>query len=116
MGRPKKIKELVEINGKVETFQPTTLAQIWGDTGKDKYGTLDVSEYEQKLKSMNKSDLQAHARSLGIMPDDNYDLLKRKLKQEFLLHINEYRLPSPPPSKGKSALTPEVAKILAEGK
>ena len=115
MPRKKKIQELHEANGKTETFAPTTLNQIWGDTGTSKYGTMNPAEYENKLKNMNRSDLHSHARSLGIMPNDNYDLLIRKLRQEFLAHINAYRTPSSPP-KIPAKVPPEISKILSEGR
>jgi hypothetical protein len=115
MPRKKKIEQLKETNAKVETFQPTTLDQIWGDTGKGKYGTMNEVEYQAKLKGMNRSDLQSHARSLGIMPNDNYELLIRKLMQEFRLHVSAFRIPTPAQSK-PAKLSPQVSKILAEGR
>jgi hypothetical protein len=117
MAKKKKLEELSEINAKVEDYKPTSLDQIWGDRGNSKYGTLDPAEYDNKLKNMNKSDLSAHARSLGIMPNDNYDLLIRKLKQEFLAHMNSYRRPNIVNNAvGSKKVSPEVLKILSEGR
>lgn len=115
MARTKKINALKEVNAKVETFKPSTLDQIWGGTGTTKYGTNNLEEYEAKLKGMNQTDLHAHARYLGIMPDSNYDLLRRKLRQAFLEHTNGYRVPSTPASKPITA-SDAVKKILAEGR
>lgn len=111
-----KLEDLKQVNGKVETFKPTTLAQIWGDTGSSKYGTLSLQEYELQLKGMNKTDLHAHARKLGIMPNENYELLVRKLKQEFTLFTNGYRMPAQSNLGSQAKITPEIAKILAEGR
>lgn len=116
MPRKKKLDELSQVNGQTETFRPTTLNQIWGDTGRSKYNTLDLKEYEAKLKGMNKSDLHSHARSIGIMPNDNYDLLIRKLRQEFLAHANSYRMPPQSNVSPQQKISPEIAKILAEGR
>ena len=113
--KKKKLEQLSQTNGKVETFRPTTLAQIFGEQGSRKYGTDNISEYRQKLKTMNKTDLHAHARTIGIMPDDNYSLLIGKLEQEFLSHVNAYKIPTATANK-PIKMTPELAKILAEGR
>ena len=42
----KKLESLSQTHGK-EEFKPTTLDQIWGDTGISKYGTLNEDEYEK---------------------------------------------------------------------
>ena len=55
-----KAKKMTQTHAKVEGFQPSTLDQVWGDTGNTKYGTMDEAEYTDKLKEMNKSDLQDH--------------------------------------------------------
>jgi hypothetical protein len=117
MTKKKDIEQLSQTNAKVEKFAPTTLDQIWGDRGSAKYNTLDPIEYEAKLKGMNKTDLYSHARSLGIMPNDNYDLLIRKLRQEFLAHINAYRRPNVVNNaNGAKKVSTEVLKILSEGR
>lgn len=118
MPRKKKIDDLKQIHAKDETFKPSTLEQIWGETGKGKYGTLDAAEYAAKIKGMNKTDLHAHARSVGVMPNDNYDLLIRKLKQEFLAHINAFRRPNVQnnASAANQKIDPSVLKILSEGR
>jgi len=116
MARTKKIDKLKETNAKVETFKPTTLDQIWGGTGTSKYGTNDLAEYETRLKGLNQTDLHAHARSLGIMPDSNYSLLMRKLRQAFLEHTNGYKVPNSGPSQKPNKMTPAIAKVLAEGR
>jgi hypothetical protein len=67
----------------VEGFQPSTLDQVWGDTGNTKYGTMDEAEYTDKLKEMNKSDLQAHASRAGLIPIDDRGILTKKLLTEF---------------------------------
>ena len=117
MANKNKLEQLSQTNAKVEKFAPTTLEQIWGDKGCSKYGTLDLAEYEAKLKNFNKSDLHSHARSLGVMPNDNHDLLLRKLKQEFLAHINAYRRPTNPTTVASAKkVSPQVLKILSEGR
>ena len=111
----KKLEKLSQTHGKEDSFQPTTLEQVWGDDGLAKYSTLDSSEYEAKLLHMDKADIQSHASKVGVIPVDNTELLKQKLVKEFHKHVNQYRMPS------QSGQTPEppsekVRQILQEGK
>lgn len=111
-----KLNEMHQTHGKDETtFKPTTLAQIWGDDGMSKYGTMDAAVYEQQLKEMNKADLQAHATKVGLVPVDDRERLVKRLIQEFRVHVAAYRQPSTRSVKPVQ-ISPEVAKILAEGR
>jgi len=111
----KKAKEMTQTHAKEEKFQPSTLDQVWGDTGNTKYGTMDETEYTNKLKEMNKSDLQAHASRTGLIPIDDRGILTKKLLAEFKRYVSGFQKPNtvvnPPPSISKDA-----ARILAEGK
>ena len=111
----KKLEKLKQTDGKVETFQPTTLEQIWGDTGMSRYNTLDEKEYVASLAEMNKSDLQSHAVKLGIVPHEERERLVKKLINEFKSHVASFRVPQEKLSDFKK-LTPEVMKILSEGR
>lgn len=104
-----------EITGKIETYEPTTLDQIFGDTGITKYKTLDLSEYETSLGEMNLSDLQNHALKLGLVPIDNAQMLKKRLVVAFKVHIAKYRKPVVKNNK-PIEISPETKKILAEGR
>ena len=64
--RKKSIKDVSQTHAK-EEFQPTTLDQIWGDTGSSTYGTMDEKVYVYRLNNMNLSDLQSHASHVGII-------------------------------------------------
>ena len=115
---PKKkrsMKSLSQAHGKEETTQPTTLDQIWGDTGLTKYNTLDEEEYGGQLDNFTKSELQAHATKVGLIPVDNRETLKTRLVREFNKHTSAYRKPATKPSKAIK-LSTEVKKILSEGK
>tara|TARA_R100000008_G_C3566101_1_gene159227 strand:+ start:561 stop:965 length:405 start_codon:yes stop_codon:yes gene_type:complete len=115
---PKKkrnIKSMSQAHGKQETTEPTTLDQIWGDTGLTKYNTLDEKEYINSLDDMTKSELQAHATKVGLIPVDNRETLKTRLLREFNKHTSSYKKPSMKASK-KVKLSPEIKKILSEGK
>ena len=77
--------------------------------------TLDEEEYQGSLHEMNKSDLQAHATQIGIIPIDNRDILTQRLVREFRNHINSYRAPQQSKQQNTD-ISPEVRRILAEGR
>jgi len=110
-----KMKSLSQTHGKEENFKPTTLAQIWGDDGVSKYGTLNETEYVQKIDEMHFSDLKTHATDLGIIPVDDRILLSKRLLSEFRSHVNEYRTPVDNDTIPDSP-SEKVRKILEEGK
>ena len=89
----KKLEELAQTDGKIETFQPTTLSQIWGDTGIDRYKTLDVEDYIKELKEMNLSDLRRHSLKIGIVPSMSRERIEKQLIIKFRQHINLYKKP-----------------------
>jgi hypothetical protein len=110
----KKISELNQTHGKVDGVKPTTLDQIWGDTGLSKYKTLDENEYSRQLSELSKTDLQAHAASLGIIPIDNRETLTSRLIKEFRRHVSAYTVPNQQIKSTKLSL--KALNILKEGK
>ena len=79
-----KKRNMKQIHGKEDSgSKPTTLDQIWGDTGLTKYGHLDVEKYEKSLNEMTKADIQAEAHRIGIIPIDNREMLHKRLITEF---------------------------------
>jgi len=115
--RKKKIKleDLSQIDAKEEKGKPTTLDQIWGDSGLNKYGTMDFEEYKSRINFMNRTDIQAHAVQIGILPTDNHQMLVSRLEREFLRHVGSYCAPSDIKTKN-TKMPKEVRKILAEGR
>ena len=103
---------MVEEEAKTE---PSTLDQIWGDTGLGKYNTLDLSVYEKKLSDMGKSDLQSHANSIGLIPIDDSSMLRQRLVREFRKHVAKYGKPLQS-SNEEPAVDPKIQKILSEGR
>jgi len=109
-------KELKQIHGKEETSQPTTLDQIWGDTGLNtNYPTFDQEEYQKQLSEMTKTDLFAHAVRVGIIPVDDREQLNKRLMKEFARYTASYRRPVAPQTKHTKP-TKTVLKILSEGR
>tara|TARA_Y100000310_G_scaffold333401_1_gene410879 strand:- start:2390 stop:2767 length:378 start_codon:yes stop_codon:yes gene_type:complete len=112
----KKVKQLAQTHGKLDGESvPSTLDQIWGDTGLTKYKTMDVEKYEEQLGEFNKTDLQAHATKIGLIPVDNTIELKKRLVREFKKHVSKYQATAQKPRDHK-ALNTEALKILSEGK
>ena len=115
--KKKALDEMAQTHGMVEKeeYQPTTLNQIFGDDGGWKYKTLDTSEYKHYLSGINRSDLQAHAIEIGIIPIDNREQLTKRLVREFNRHTVAYKKPVKK-SVDVSNVSREVLDILAEGR
>jgi len=107
-----------QTHGKVEKPLYSTLEQIWGDTGLSRYGTFDENEYAEELKSMTKSDIQAHANKIGLIPIDNRTELTKRLLKEFIYHKSRYStIPADIQINNIDVnYSDEVRKILSEGK
>ena len=112
-GKKKKLDSLEQTHGK-EEFRPTTLDQIWGDTGLWKYNTSDAKEYSQQLNDMTLSDVQEHATKIGLIPRGSRVLLQKKLVSEFNKFVSQYRFKPATPKKAPP-LPEEIKKILKEG-
>jgi hypothetical protein len=93
MPRKRKIEELSQTHGKLENVQYKTLDQIWGDNGSSRYNTTNIEEYTNFINEMNKSDLQAHANKIGLVPIDNRDMLTKRLVAEFKKFISTFNVP-----------------------
>ena len=114
--RGKKMEDLSQAHGKEETFQPTTLDQVWGDTGISEYRTMDENEYKQEIDDMNKSDLQAHASKKGLIPIDDKNMLIKRLMEQFRRHVNQYRAPQDITDNSSEKLTDRDKRTLEEGR
>lgn len=112
MSKKNKLDSLIQTHAQVES--PRTLDQVWGDTGESKYKTLDLTEYQKYLKELTKSDLQAHAIKVGLIPIDNRETLVKRLEKEFNKHVSLYR--PAPKTKNDIKLTKTAKDILAEGR
>jgi hypothetical protein len=109
-----KLEELSQTHGKLENIQHKTLDQIWGDNGSSKYKTLNLQDYLNYLNDMNKSDLQNHAKKIGLIPVDNRETLTKRLVSEFKKFNSLYKLPKN--KEDKTELNKETKNILSEGK
>ena len=114
--KEKKVKNLSQTHGKEETFEPTTLDQIWGDTGMYKYNTLEEAQYQEQLDNMTKADMRVHASKLGLVPIDDRGRLVKRLLKEFKIFASKYKKPLTSKNERVSDLPLEVRKILEEGR
>lgn len=113
----KKQRKTEETHGKTTNFSKTTLEQVWGDTGLSRYKTLDLEEYKAQIKGMNKSDLQAHAANVGVLPKDDTELLCKKLIKEFCGYTAGFKRPDSSSTVKKTNSPSKVASsILSEGR
>jgi len=119
----KTTKNISQTHGKVESktrdYVPTTLDQIWGDTGKGKYKTMDIKEYEAEIRRMAKVDLHTHASRVGIVPVDNREVLSSRLIREFKKQVASYQFPSSKTvgiTNSKSDLSQKAISVLEEGR
>ena len=112
----KNIKDISQTHGKVEekNTTPSTLEQVWGDTGETKYGTMDEKEYVAHMKELNHTDLQLHASKVGIIPVQSREMLQRRLLKEFQKHVVSYKRPGG--NKSAPKLSKKAKDILAEGR
>lgn len=108
-----KLEEMSVIDAVEHKFQPTTLDQIWGDTGISKYKTMDADEYQNILSGMSKTDIREHAISIGIAPIDNREILVARLMSEFKKHISMFTKPIT--QKQQFKIDDAAMKILKEG-
>lgn len=95
--------------------EPTTLDQIWGDTGLNKYNTFSEEDYKQELLGLAKVDLQNLARNQNLIPIDNAQILRDRLLREFRKHVAMYNKPIKNEKKDNK-ISKEALTILAEGK
>ena len=111
-----KLDQMSQAHGKEENYQPTTLDQIWGDTGQTRYGHLDIEKYEKSLNEMTKADIQAEAHRIGIVPIDNREQLHRRLLTEFKKYSTGFTKPSTSENQTKPDISEEGLRILREGR
>lgn len=115
MSKKIKLQDLTQTDAKEEKGVPTTLDQIWGDTGLGKYGTNNFEEYKNYLNSLNRTDIHAHAVKVGILPIDNHEILIARLQREFLRHSSSFVVQRKPKEK-KQKISKEAQRILSEGR
>ena len=109
-----KLQNLSQTHGKLEGFEYKTLDQVWGDDGLSKYKTLDEKQYASYLYELNKTDLQAHAAKLDLVPIDDREMLTKRLISEFKKHVSTYKIPKTEKSDPK--IDKKTKDILSEGR
>ena len=112
----RKEKPVVEAHGKEESTQPTLLEQVWGFNELSKYGTADESVYQSQIDEMNRTDLETHARKVGVVVVESTARLKGELRKAFANYIYYLRKPAPKAPASTGEVSEEVRRILAGGR
>ena len=111
----KDVQSLNQAHGKDESKPvPTTLDQVWGDTGLWKYNTNNVDEYSTEVRTMTLADIREHATRMGLVPVGDRSSLEKKLISEFEKHVSKYTV-SAVKKKEPINLSERAKKILKEG-
>jgi hypothetical protein len=108
-------KPIMEAHGKVENTQPTMLEQVWGYNELARYGTMDEDVYRNQVDEMNRSDLETHARKLGVVVVESTTRLREKLFTAFRTYVSLVRKPADLP-KSKTITDSAALRVLAEGR
>jgi hypothetical protein len=112
----KRKEKVIEAHGKEDSTQPTMLEQVWGYNELSKYGTVDVNAYRQNIDEMNRTDLEAHARKVGVIVVESTARLKGELVKAFENYIFYLRKPAPKAPTANGKVGEDVRRILAEGR
>ena len=122
-------KPIIEATGKIEeplpdpnralasqpVYKPTTLEQVWGGSNfLARYGTLKPEEYAEKLRGMNRADLEKEARRVGTTIPQQTERLIDNLKNKFNGFTASLRIPVD--QKEKTKLTQAARDVLKEGR
>lgn len=114
MAKKRTLENMSQTHGKLENIEHKTLDQIWGDTGSNKYPSLNEKEYVNFINDMNKSDLQAHANKIGLVPIDDREVLTKRLVSEFRKFISTFNIPKR--LENEVNLDKKSKDVLSEGK
>jgi hypothetical protein len=112
----RKVDKVIEAHGKEDTTQPTRLEQVWGYNELSKYGTLEADVYQRSLDEMNRTDLEAHARKVGVIVLESTARLKGELVKAFDNYVFYLRKPAPKAPSATGKISDDVRRILAEGR
>ncbi len=115
------MKDLIETHGKTddeprEKFAPTLLEQVWGADNLSRYGTIDETAYTRRLQNMTRTDLEAHARQMGVVIVEHTPRLYDKLLNEFRSYVALARKPMTAVSNGAGKMSDAAQKVLSEGR
>lgn len=111
--RAKKFSDITETHGKKE-FTPTSLEEIWGERN-EKYPVDNVDDYINYISELNKTDLQAHAKRIGLVPTEDVERLTKRLVYEFNRSAAS-KTPLSAKRHQNTNIPPEIEKVLSEGR
>ena len=114
--KPTKLSALKQTHGKeANSFEITSLDQIWGSGDNTKFGTTSESEFIGKLQDMTRADLENFARKHGSIIVESSERIRAELLKVFRNYVSLLQKPTTKPV-GKQLVSPEVQRILNEGR
>ena len=119
MNKKTKLQTMKQSTGQLVEPKPRefrTLDELFGGGDFNKYKTVDVDTYVSSLDEMNLSELQSHARSVGLAPIDDHKRLKRTLIEEFKSFAKVFKPEPTITTTQQKNVSKEAMKILAEGR
>jgi len=54
---------------------------------------MELEEYKAQIDQMSRTDINAHAADLGVIPVEDRGSLEKRLTDEFISHVNSFRKP-----------------------
>tara|TARA_R110000772_G_scaffold249530_2_gene364007 strand:+ start:118315 stop:118647 length:333 start_codon:yes stop_codon:yes gene_type:complete len=97
----------------MDKYKKVNIDQIFGYSGSEKFGTMELEVYEKKINDMTKIDLQMHSSKVGVVPRDNTTLMRRELLKAFNHHVVDYTVPKNEPKK-RGRKKKQDAKAMAQ--
>ena len=114
--KSKKLESLKQTHGKEESYEITSLDQIWGHGDTSRFGTTDETEFSDKLKEMTRADLENFARRHGSIVVESSERIRAELLKVFRNYISLLRKPTSKTPAATSQVSAQVQRILNEGR
>lgn len=84
-----KTPKLEQADGRDDKKQARSIDEILGNN-KRRYRQNTVEEYQLHLKTLNLTDMQAHAQQVGLVPISDRKVLEGRLLREFKKTNNKF--------------------------
>ena len=116
-GRKRKsVIEFQQTDGKIyNKYGVKSIDELLGES-KSRYKTHDIAAYEKMVSEMNTSDLQNHATTVDVMPNQDRNVLIKRLLKQFKVTNSNYFNTSQTQDPLKKQINKNTLDILAEGR
>jgi|SRR5882724_2667129 len=113
--KSKKLDSLKQTHGKVNTFEVTSLDQIWGGGDNSKFGTMDENVFQKMLTDFTRADLENYARKHGSVIVESSERIRAELMKVFRNYVSLLQKPTSKPQP-RQVVSPEAQRVLNEGR